>query len=114
MPADCRMRAVAQMRAHLSTCINCGFDLVAGRLGMADGDEYTAGGGATDEFRGPVVFRRDGCQLNSALGSFLQPPEFIPIGRPDVLPGMSASRAIVGTNERPFQMNAGNSRRDFG
>src|SRR4029079_6375285 len=102
------------MRAHSSAGIDGRLDLVARGLSVADGDKNAAAGHAPNEISRAVIFRRNGRQLDSAVGSLLQPLKLIPIRRPDMLLGVRAARPIVGTDERAFEMNAGNARRHFG
>ena len=51
MPANRRMSAVAQMRAHSGAGIDRCFNLVAGRLGMANRDQHAAGYNFFDDRR---------------------------------------------------------------
>src|SRR5438874_1076115 len=114
MPADLRVRAVAEVGAHSGTRIDGSPYLIGCRFRMADRDQDAAGRDLSDELRRIFVFGGDGEELDETFGRFLEALKFVPTGRANVLLGMGAARAIVGANERPLEMNAGNSCRNFG
>src|SRR5436305_1608737 len=109
MPTDRGMRPVAQMRAHPSARINGGCYLVACRFGVADGNQHAAGHGPANKVGRAVVLRRNGRELDEPGGRVLQPLKLVPVGLPHMLLGMRSAWPVVGTDERPFQVDARNS-----
>src|SRR5208283_3898472 len=108
MPRQQRVRAVAQVCAQPGAGGNRVPDACPTCCRVTQGDDDSAAGQLLDEAQRALMLGSQRDQANPAARGILQPAKLVPVGWPNMLPGMSAARPVLRRDVRPFEMNGGN------